>query len=162
MEKIDAKTGSITFKNQGVIQKLTLTNGSAWSRGQNSATGGAGANTIQNAPRHRLVRQLISPDDLRAQDAPASDQATSAVGSAAVNTLPTEVPANVFSQPTDNSQKLASGGSGASVPETPSQSAGLGSPADDGDFENLTPAELAARDNAAGGDVPPPPPATGN
>jgi hypothetical protein len=46
--------------------------------------------------------------------------------------------------------------------QIPSQPPQFGIPPSEGDDADLTPAELAEKDNAAGGDVPPPPAVTGN
>jgi len=163
VKKIDAKAGVITFDNHGVIQKLTLVTGTAWSSAQIPGSSLASANNPQNPNPHRLVRQMDVADDPRRQVVPDEYQVGTVDGTSGFALLPSGGLAEPVSQPVDNSQKLAA--TGAAYPSTAtssSQSDGLGTPASGGGDENLTPAELIAREIIAGGDVPPPPPANGN
>jgi hypothetical protein len=162
VQQIDAQAGIITFNNHGLIQKLTLLTGMAWSSAQGSREAGLAANHPQTPNPHRLVRQMNVAEDPRRHVAPDADQAGSEDAASSFSPLPTGGAAEALPQPLDNSQKLAIPEAAGSSSSTPAQLAGLEAPATSGSDDPSTAAEVLAQQLIAGGDVPPPPPVTGN
>jgi hypothetical protein len=192
VKKIDLQNNTVTFDNHQVIQELDLAAGPSFSTAQGPATGPVAANMSGNTNRHRLVRRQNLTHDSQAPVAPDLDQAPTFDRFSGSVSLPPGALAGAISQSVDNSQKPSTTSAAPSttraVPSTtfaanlsttpaansPSIPAGYpltqtplhpplsGISSGDGDYEDLTPAELAEKENAAGGDVPPPPADTGN
>jgi hypothetical protein len=162
VKTIDAQTGHVTFDNHGVIQKLTLVTGTAWS----SAPGTGPELLAANNPLHPhpvpLVRRMNLADDPRQHQSSDSDAAINESGITGFASFSPGAPDSARPQPADNAQKLAAVAAtaaayAASGTPLPTPGTSLPTPSD-----ALAPAEQTAQDIIAGGDVPPPPPAPGN
>jgi len=169
VKKIDLKNNTVTFDNHQVIQRLDLMPGPSLNTAQGLATGPVAGNLLGDTNRHRLVRRQNLTDDSRALVAPAPDQVPIFDRFSGTVSFPSGALAGTISQSADNSQKSSTISAAPSTTpgayastQIPSQPPQFGIPPSEGDDADLTPAELAEKDNAAGGDVPPPPAVTGN